>query len=219
MNHHSRGAVNPTGSSTSSALGWDAKILQDALRDAVSISPDSFLKTVEDIDAKLLEYWIDEIRSSTWAVVQRDEEVVGIVAGKCPDSDNDPEDQTTTRYIESVWIAPDLRGQGLAQRLINYLMEVEYRRNERLRHFLLWVFETNLSAIGLYEHMGFVRTRETKTLQKIDGARTEIEIKYRLDFDREVYTAVRLAVNEAARRQDERQYGVTYRVLGEKDSL
>lgn len=49
-----------------------------------------------------------------------------------------------------------------------------------------------------------------------EGIRTEI--KYRLDFNHEVYAAVRLAVNEAARREDKRQYGVTYRVLGKKDS-
>ncbi len=193
---------------TSSALLWDAEILHDALHEAVRTSPDSFLKTVEDVETKPLDYWIDEILSSTWAVAQRAGEVVGLVAGKRPDSDNDAEDQAITRYIESVWIAPQLRGRGLGRRLIRYLLEAEYRRNQHIRQFLLWVFTTNYPAIRLYEQMGFVRTLEMNV-----GIRTEI--KYRLDLDSVVHPAVGLTVNETARRQDRYHYGVTYRILGE----
>lgn len=189
----------------------DAKILHYTVREAVRTSPNAFLKTVRDVDAKALDYWIDEIRSSTWAVAERDGEVVGVAAGKRPDPDKDDEDQATSRYIESVWIAPDLRGHRLGDRLIKHLLDAEYRKNQHIKQFLLWVFTTNLSAIRLYEHMGFVRMPEEHT-----GIRTEI--KYRLDFNREVYGAIRLTVNEAVRRQDQRQYGVTYQVLGEKDS-
>lgn len=213
MSEHSRGAENPIWNSASPALLSDAEILQGTLREAILTSPDSFLKTVEDVEAKSLDYWVDEIRSSTWAVAQRRGEVVGIVVGKRPDTDKDPEDHTITRYIESVWITPALRGKGLGRRLIRYLLEAEYRNNRHIRHFLLWVFTTNSSAIRLYERMGFVPTRETKTLKTNEGARTER--KYRLDFDTAVHPAVGSAVNEAARRQDMRRYGVTYRVLGE----
>ncbi len=211
MTDHSRGAENPNWNTASSVLRRDAKILRSALRKAVRTSPDSFIKTVEDVNAKPLDYWIDEIRSSTWAVAQRGKKVIGIVAGKCPDSDKDAEDQAITRYIESVWITPRFRRLGLGERLIKYLLEAEYRKNRHIRYFLLWVFTTNDPAIRLYEHMGFVLTPERN-----EGIRTEI--KYRLDFDSVVHAAVGWAVNDATRREDWRQYGVTYRLLGEQDS-
>ncbi len=211
MTDYSGGAENPVGEGIISALHWDAKTLRDTLREAILTSPGSFLTTVEDVDTKSPDYWIDEIQSSTWAVAECEGNVVGVAAAKRPDPHKDKEDQATTRYIESVWICPDLRGRRLSERLIRYLLEAEYRKNQHIRHFLLWVFTTNSSAIRLYEDMGFARMPETNK-----GIRTEI--KYRLNFDREVYVAVHLAVNDAARRHDERQHGVTYRILGDKDS-
>jgi len=196
------------GASASSALREDAVILHDAMREAVRTSPDSFLKTVEDIDAESLDYWIDEIRSSTWVVAQRGDEVVGVVAAKRPDPDHDDEDQETSRYIESVWIAPDLRGHRLGKRLIKCLLEAEYRKSKHIKQVLLWVFTTNSAAIKLYRNMGFVRTP-----RKNEGIKTEIE--YRRDFNRKVYAAIGLAV---ARWHDKLRYGVTYRELGNGDS-
>ena len=209
MTDHPRDTGNPHGASKNTER-WDAKILHDAVREAKRTSPDSFLTTAEDVDAKSLDYWIDEMASSTWAVAEREGGVVGVAAAKRPDPDKDREDPATARYIESVWIAPDLRGHGLGQRLIKYLLEAECRKNQHVRQFLLWVFTTNFPAIGLYEHMGFVVTQELN-----EGVRSEI--KYRLDFDSVVHSAVRSALDEAARRQDKQQHGVTYRILGGRD--
>ncbi len=190
----------------------DAKILYDAVREAKRTSPDSFLTTAEDTEAKPLDYWIGEMRSSTWAVAERAGNVVGVAAAKRPDPTIDQEDQATARYIESVWITPYLRGHGLGQRLIKYLLAAEYRKNQHIRHFLLWVFTTNSAAIRMYERLGFVQTPESN-----EGVKTEI--KYRLDPGSVAHPAVRSPVDEAARRrQDKHQYGVTYRILG-KDSI
>jgi len=206
-----RGSENRSEATTSSTLDRDARILRDAVLDAVGTSPDSFMKTIEDVEAQPFDYWKNEIKSSTWAVVQRDSEIVGVVAGKLPDSDKDQEDQASTRYIESVWITPRLRGRGLGKRLIHYLLEMEYRKDQQIRHFLLWVFATNSAAIKMYEHLGFRPTLESKLLQRTGHSRTETEVKYCLDFDDGIHTA-----HEDARRQDRHLYGVTYRVLGEQ---
>jgi ribosomal protein S18 acetylase RimI-like enzyme len=208
-----RGSENRSEATTSSALDRDARILRDAVLDAVGTSPDSFMMTIEDVEAQSLAYWKNEIRSSTWAVVQRDNEIVGVVAGKLPDSDQDQEDQASTRYIESVWITPRLRGRGLGKRLVYYLLEMEYRKDQQIRHFLLWVFATNSVAIKMYEHLGFWPTLESKPLHRTGHSRTETEIKYCLDFDAGIHTA-----HEDARRRDRHLYGVTYRVLGEQSS-
>jgi ribosomal protein S18 acetylase RimI-like enzyme len=186
----------------------DAKILRDAVREAIRTSSDSFLGTVQDVEAQTQDYWIDEIQSSTWVIAECGGNAVGVAAAKLPDPDKDREDEATTRYIESVWIAPDLRHRGRGQELIRRLLEAEYRKNREIRRFLLWVFKSNSSAIRLYELMGFIATGE-----KNEGIKPEI--KYGLDFDDQAYLAVPLAVNDAARRLDEQQYVVTYRVLGE----
>jgi GNAT superfamily N-acetyltransferase len=198
---------------TSPALRRDARILRKAIRKSIVTSPSAFLKKTDDIDAEPIDYWVNEILSSTWAVLQKGKEVVGIAAAKQPNREmyNDEEDPATARFIESVWITPDLRGHQLGERLVKYLFEVEYRKNPDIEQFLLWVFDKNSSAINLYDRMGFKYTGTKQRQERIGG----IEAKYRLLFDSAVTIATDLVVNEAARRQDLREYGVRYRVLGE----
>lgn len=194
---------------TNSALRSDADILRYAMRDAVGTSPGSFLRTVADVDAEPPDYWANEIRSSKWAVAQHGGKVVGIAAGKRPNPKMDSEDPATARYIESVWIAPGLRRRRLGERLVKYLLTAEYLDNHYVRQFLLWVYATNDPAMRLYEHIGFVPTREVNV-----GTRTEI--KYRLDFNPELHTTMCLLAH-GARRQDLLYRGVTYRVLGQSE--
>jgi hypothetical protein len=66
-------------------------------------------------------------------------ESVGVAACKLPDSGIDKEDRAESRYIESVWIASGLRGNRLGERLIKYMMHVEYRKSRLVRQYLLWV--------------------------------------------------------------------------------
>lgn len=189
----------------------DAKILRAARREAIRTSPASFLTTLGDIDARGLGYWIDEIRSSTWVVAERDGRAVGVAVCKSPDHGHDQESDDDSRYIESVWIDPDLRGQRLGERLIRYLIGVEFRRNPDIRQFFLWVFETNSSAIRLYKRMDFEVTND-----RHDDPRPEI--KYRLDVNHETYPDSWQAADEALLGVGKEKDGVTYRVLGEADS-
>ena len=54
---------------TNSVFFRDAQILQKAMRKSIAASPDAFLKTVDDVDEKPIDYWVNEILSSTWAVM------------------------------------------------------------------------------------------------------------------------------------------------------
>lgn len=196
---------------TDSTLFRDAQILQKAMRKSIAISPDAFLKTVDDVDKKPIGHWANEIVSSTWAVIERGEEILGVAAAKWPNREVDIEDQDTARFIESVWIAPELRGRRMAERLVKFLFEVEYQKNPDIRQFLLWVLAENRPAIYLYRRMGFEYTAVKKWLDHIGTT----ELKYRLTFDSTVVKAIGTAVNEAARRADLREFGVHYRILGE----
>lgn len=194
------GAASPV-----EALKTQASTLQHAVREAIRTSPDSFLKTLEDIEAKGLDYWIHEIQSSTWVLAERNGKVVGVAACKPPERGKDDESDEDSRYIESVWIHPDLRRKRLGERLIRYLMEVESLNNLNINKFLLWVFEANSSAIGLYERMGFAKTGD-----RHDDLKPEI--KYRLVVNPETSEAINPTVR--APLDGNEMSGVTYRMLG-----
>jgi ribosomal protein S18 acetylase RimI-like enzyme len=192
----------------------DAKILQKAIRESISTSPEAFLKTVDDVDERLIDYWEKEIDTSTWAVIQRGEEVVGIAVARFPDHEMDTDiDPTAARFIESVWIAPELRGRRIGERLVRFLFEVECNKNPGIKQFLLWVFDQNDRAIRLYERMGFADTGIKNHDSR--GGRTEVRFQYLLTFDTAVVEAAETVVNEAARRADRCQFDVRYRILGE----
>ena len=214
MTDYREGAASPiTSGGPSLRLQREAERLRTAVREAIRTSPGSFLKTVEDVEAKADDYWLHEIRSSTWVVAERDGVFVGVAAAKLPDPDKDREDRADSRYIESVWIAPDLRRNRLGERLITYLMAAELGKNPNIKQFLLWVFETNSSAIRLYEHMNFVCTPERE-----EGPDSRTEIKYRLDVNHQTWAAIGETVAEAALSATKQKHGVTYRLLGEGDS-
>ena len=189
----------------------DAKVLEETMGKAISTSPDSFLTTLVDVASKKANDWVQEIKSSTWVVAERGGKGVGVAACKPPEQDKDEESGHDSRYIESVWIDPHLRGRRLGERLIRYLMAAESQKNPGIRQFLLWVFETNSPAISLYKRMDFVLTGD-----RHDGSRPEI--KYRLDVDPETYPDSWQATDEALLGDGKEKYRVTYRVLGEGDS-
>jgi ribosomal protein S18 acetylase RimI-like enzyme len=205
------GAIGPLGTKETSVIFQDAKTLEDIMREAIRTSPDSFITTLVDVASKKANDWIHEIESSTWVVAERHGRGVGVAACKSPEPGKDQESGQDSRYIESVWIDPDLRGRRLGERLIRYLMAAEFRKNPDVRQFLLWVFETNEPAINLYERMDFVLTGD-----RHDGSRPEI--KYRLDVNPKNYTESWQAADEVLLGVGKEKYGVTYKVLGEGDS-
>jgi ribosomal protein S18 acetylase RimI-like enzyme len=190
----------------------DAQILKEAIRASISTSPEAFLTTIEDVNRRTSEYWAKEILSSTWAVIQRGDEVVGIAVARWPNLEIDRDiDRARACFIESVWIAPELRGNHLGERLVRFLFEMERAKNSGVRRFLLWVLDRNSQAIRLYERMGF-RYVERQHLPDWSG-RTELRYEYRLEPD-----SAEMKAAAVARQDDLREYGVIYRVLGEGET-
>lgn len=214
MTHAAGGTTRPVQLTMSPAIQRDAQRLRRAVRDSVSSSPGAFLATIDDINRKLASDWINEIRSSTWAVVQKGDRILAIAAAKRPDCEEDKGlDPSTVRFIESVWVAETIRRCGIGRRLVEYLMDVE-RARSHIQQFLLWIFSTNQPAAGFYENMGFKRTGEEKWLAQAN----ETEIKYHLRFDSAVLAADELRSKKYAREIDRRMYDVCYRVLGRPGS-
>jgi ribosomal protein S18 acetylase RimI-like enzyme len=212
MTNHALGTESLSEAGQGPSLRDEALTLQKAMRESISTSRDAFLKTVDDVNEKPIDHWEREILSSTWAVIQRGKEIVGIGAAKRPDREtyNDLEDPAKARFIESVWIAPQLRRRRMGERLVKYLFEVECGRNPNIRQFLLWVLEENLPAINLYLHMGFDYTGVKQWHDQVG----KTELKYQVAYDSEMVKAIAATVNKAARRDDLRKFGVRYRILG-----
>ena len=153
-------------------------------------------------------YWDKEIKTSTWVVIEQLGEVVGIAVARWPDKEiDDYIDENRARFIESVWIAPKFRGICMGERLVNYLIEVESEKSPDVDEFMLWVFENNKYAIGLYERMSFNLVDE----HRLEDGRIELRYKFVLP-DLPAKQATRMA-NEVAREKDVLQRSVTYRVL------
>ena len=73
MANQASGAEDPVGAEPLPGLR-DAQMLKEAMHEAISTSPEAFLMTIDDIKAKETDYWEREIRSSTWAVIQKGDE-------------------------------------------------------------------------------------------------------------------------------------------------
>jgi ribosomal protein S18 acetylase RimI-like enzyme len=183
----------------------DWRILRDAILESIATSPDSFLASADQLKAEPPEYWKGRLRSSTWAVAEQGSKVLGIAAAKPPTNVDDYAPRDKACFIESVWIDPAMRGNGLGERLVTYLME--QRRATGIQYFYLWVFNHNIPAICLYERMAFKPTGQDSELVDLH------ETQYLLKFDSDVLDEDELKRNEADRLPDRTEHGITYRLL------
>lgn len=203
---------NSRGTVAGAPLNDDARILRQAILESVDTSPDAFLAEAEDLEAKPADYWENEIKSATWAVVQRGDEILGIAAARRPD----PSDMAYALpgeacFIQSVWIHPSMRGTGLSRNLVNFLIDIQ--RTKGIRQFFLWVFKENSHAIKLYIDMDFKYAyRSNKHRLKKRG--TLVEVQYMRAFDSAVIEEAELADNAKKRNEDPCSDGVAYRLLG-----
>jgi ribosomal protein S18 acetylase RimI-like enzyme len=192
----------------------DLHILRCTILKSVTTSPSAFLATAKELEAEPPEYWENRLKSSTWAVVQRGNQTLGIAAAKPPGEVDVDALQEDACFIESVWIDPSLRGKRLGERLVTYLIE-QQRKAAGIQRFYLWVFDYNAPAISLYERMDFKRTGRPSQL--LDKA----EIQFRRVFDSDLIDDDELRRNAAARKKDRKDLEITYRLLSaapEQDS-
>ena len=135
--------------------------------------------------------------------------ILGIAAAKPPSEVDDYALQEEACFIESVWIDPSMRGKGLGERLVTYLIE-QQRKAAGIQKFYLWVFDYNTPAIRLYERMDF------KPNVAGLGVARQTEIQFLREFDSDVVDDDELKQNADARKQDRKDFRITYRLLTAK---
>jgi ribosomal protein S18 acetylase RimI-like enzyme len=198
-----RGVWRPDDAALLSGPPSDWHILRYTILRSVATSPGAFLATAAQLKAKSPEYWQNRLSSSTWAVVQRGSDILGIAAAKPPSQVDDYALQEPACFIESVWIDPDMRGNGVGERLLTYI--IEQQRKARIQKFYLWVFDYNAPAIRLYDRMHFKPTGR-------DGELPD-EIQYLRAFDSDAIDNDELMRNAVARWRDRARWGIKYRLL------
>jgi ribosomal protein S18 acetylase RimI-like enzyme len=188
------------------ALSPGARILRDTILESIDTSPRAFLATADQILREPPAFWEGELASSTWAVARRGGKILGIAAAKPPgEMDASYALQAEACFIESVWVAPCVRGNRVGERLVTYL--IEQKRKAGVRKFYLWVFDRNTPAIQLYERMDFKPTGHPPVL--LDP----LEVQYLLEFDSDVTDKDELKRNAIARKWDRKRFRIKYSML------
>jgi ribosomal protein S18 acetylase RimI-like enzyme len=136
-------------------LGEGARLRAIRLR-ALRDAPDAFASTYEEAAALPPESWSDQLRRLVTFVAVRENSDVGLV--RCAPDDTRPD----TAWLISMWVAPEARGHGVGERLID--AAVDWARAEGATRVLLDVADDNRPAIALYARKGFEPNGEVSTL-------------------------------------------------------
>jgi ribosomal protein S18 acetylase RimI-like enzyme len=129
------------------ASDWER--LREVRLRALTTDPDAFLDRVERASELPDEHWRARASPSATSVTfveERDGAFAAMVAGFVAD---DP----ATAYLVGMWVAPELRGSGLASELVEHVLV--WAREHRRARVMLSVEPGNDRAARLYEKCGF----------------------------------------------------------------
>ena len=123
---------------------------------ALAEAPDAFGSTCDEAAALPLDSWTEQLQSMATFAAIVDGEDVGLVRGARDDA------RTDAAWLISMWVAPEVRGQGVGEALVGAV--VEWARAGGARRLLLDVGDHNRPAIALYARMGFEPNGTTGSL-------------------------------------------------------
>lgn len=123
---------------------------------ALAEAPDAFASTHGQAAALPPGSWAAQLREMPTFVAVADGEDVGLVRGARDDS------RAGAAWLISMWVAPEVRGRGVGEALIDAV--VEWARASGARRLLLDVGDHNRPAIALYARKGFEPNGTTGSL-------------------------------------------------------
>lgn len=139
-----------------------------ALRDA----PDAFGTTFEEAIARPLETWRHQLEQFATFVATEEDCDIGLVRGARHD------DLSDVAYLLSLWVAPEVRRQGIAGALIDAV--VAWGTGAGFRRLILDVAESNTAARALYLRSGFAPNGTRGTLPPPRQHIREVQLERRL---------------------------------------
>jgi GNAT superfamily N-acetyltransferase len=130
---------------------------------ALADAPQAYLTTLAEAQAYPEQLWRDRIAANPHFLAMVDGVPVGMTVVIAADNG---------REIVSVWVAPDARGRGVIEALID--AAVGWAGDQGDAQLGLWVVEGNERAERAYARYGFSRTGRT---QPVPGRPDDIEVE------------------------------------------
>lgn len=140
----------------------EGTLLREVRLRALRTDPDAFAASHDQASSRDDHMW-EEIAT---AAARGDDEIIFVIEGDDGFAGMAGafarEDEPTTRNLYGMWVAPESRGSELGMGLVDAV--VEWSRQAGAEDVKLWVVETNVPAVRLYEKAGFVPTGEAQPL-------------------------------------------------------
>lgn len=148
----------------------DWLLLKAARLRALEDSPHAFMSRYEVEWDWSEANWRHSLETTTWIIAQEAERAVGLARSVMEPM------PPQRHYLESIWVDPDHRRQGVFRALLLELADLgRHRGATELR---LWVLEDNHTARYAYQAAGFEPTGKRQFLPEI--GRFELQLRVRI---------------------------------------
>ncbi|HUB38596.1 MAG TPA: GNAT family N-acetyltransferase [Streptosporangiaceae bacterium] len=134
----------------------DWRQLRAARLAALAEAPYAFASTLAREEAFSDETWQERAGSGRTFGAWQDGVVVGLATGF-------PEESPTGWHLVGMWVAPEYRGQGIADQLVGAVCELA--KESGASSVTLWVADVNDRARAFYRRLGFVPTGQRQLLR------------------------------------------------------
>lgn len=145
----------------------DWELLRGVRLWSLADAPEAFGSTYEREAAFVEAEWRNRAAGSGWFLAHDDDGPVGIVAGY-----HDESSPAYQRHLVAMWVAPQVRGSGLASRLVDAV--VDWARADGATELTLGVADGNERARAVYMRYGFTRNGESFPLHSDPSRSIEI---------------------------------------------
>jgi ribosomal protein S18 acetylase RimI-like enzyme len=133
---------------------WQA--MRAARLAALAEAPYAFASTLAREEAFTDETWRERAGSGRTFGAWQDGAIVGLATGF-------PEEPPTGWHLVGMWVAPEQRGQGVADQLVGAVCELA--KDAGAVSVTLWVADANDRARAFYRRLGFVPTGQRQLLR------------------------------------------------------
>jgi ribosomal protein S18 acetylase RimI-like enzyme len=135
--------------------------------EALRESPEAFVATAEEEGAFDEAHWRTRMKRSARLIAERNGTPVGVVSVGTAASDEDGD----SGELFGLWVKPELRGSGVATRLVKNGAALAHRRGQSRLYY--WVGTENGRAVAFASGIGFRPTDERRPMgveSEEDGA-------------------------------------------------
>lgn len=129
----------------------DWSLVREIRLRSLSSDPSAFGQSWEKESAYEDSTWQERVNEAAWFLAVEDETPVAVVASRA--EVDSPENE---RELQAMWVTPDSRGSGIAQRLAEAVFA--WAKEDGADTVTLYVGPDNAPARSLYEALGFADT-------------------------------------------------------------